>query len=371
MSAWRSSNRFRATRRSGVAVLLVLILFAQACDKNPFRPDPQPDPLPEIAFVRQGTVHTMFSDGTGLKSWGVGADAGLLWSPDGRSLAVTVRGASDHESLRVLPLSGAGERLLTDQAARPPYPAWSPNGTRIAYTGMSGDNWEVEVVNADGSNARNLTNHPAPDWGPHWSADGSRILFWSQRSGARQLYVMNADGTNVVLHPGAFQQHESFAGTLPASLSPAGDRVAYWARSAQEFPPHGSELGTGLFIASTSGAGEPARAVWFGGGISNVGQIVWAPDGSALASQVGGLAAHFVIVVPADASGYRRIAPELFGEQSSPTWSPDANRLLFSHSMIKGSTTPSGLFVANADGSGVARLTSDADVLPSWSPIAR
>ncbi|SRR6266508_107140 len=49
------------------------------------------------------------------------------------------------------------------------YPAWSPDGKRIAFRRMLGEsNSEVFVANADGTNARNLTNHPAFDGWPAW-----------------------------------------------------------------------------------------------------------------------------------------------------------------------------------------------------------
>ena len=53
-------------------------------------------------------------------------------------------------------------------------------------------------MNADGSNRVNLTNHPAADRGPAWSRDGTRIAFYSNRDGRFDIYVMNADGSNVV-----------------------------------------------------------------------------------------------------------------------------------------------------------------------------
>jgi TolB protein len=48
-------------------------------------------------------------------------------------------------------------------------PAWSPDGSRIAFlTGRDG-NGEIYVMNADGSGPTNLTNNPAEDYDPVWS----------------------------------------------------------------------------------------------------------------------------------------------------------------------------------------------------------
>jgi Tol biopolymer transport system component len=50
-------------------------------------------------------------------------------------------------------------------------------------------------MNADGTGQTRLTNNPADDYQPAWSRDGSKIAFASERDGNGQIYVMNADGT--------------------------------------------------------------------------------------------------------------------------------------------------------------------------------
>ncbi len=59
-------------------------------------------------------------------------------------------------------------------------------------------NEEVYVMNADGSSPVRLTNDPATDFGPAWSPDGSRIAFSTFRDGNFEIYVMNADGSNPI-----------------------------------------------------------------------------------------------------------------------------------------------------------------------------
>jgi Tol biopolymer transport system component len=83
-------------------------------------------------------------------------------------------------------------------------PAWSPDGSSIAFAGRAGNQGEVFVMNADGTGAVNLTNDPAPDWWPAWSPDGTKIVFSSGRrtpvpgDPPYDLYVMNADGSGLV-----------------------------------------------------------------------------------------------------------------------------------------------------------------------------
>jgi TolB protein len=74
-------------------------------------------------------------------------------------------------------------------------PAWSPDGTRLAFASNRSGNIDVWVVNADGSGLMNLTNHRSADGAPTWSPDGTQIAFTSDRTGTNALYVMSAEGS--------------------------------------------------------------------------------------------------------------------------------------------------------------------------------
>jgi Tol biopolymer transport system component len=67
----------------------------------------------------------------------------------------------------------------------------------MAFVSWRDQNPEIYVMRADGTEARRLTENPAEDLWPAWSPDGERIAFVSSADGNYEIYVMNADGGNV------------------------------------------------------------------------------------------------------------------------------------------------------------------------------
>jgi Tol biopolymer transport system component len=89
---------------------------------------------------------------------------------------------------------GSGIVRLTDNKADDSSPAWSPDGSRIAFN--IGD--EIFVINSDGSGMVRLIESKVWARDPAWSPDGSRIAFWSNRDGNPEIYVINSDGSGMV-----------------------------------------------------------------------------------------------------------------------------------------------------------------------------
>ena len=67
--------------------------------------------------------------------------------------------------------------------------------TKIAFTSARHGSWDIYVMDDDGRNQKRITVHPETDRYPAWSPDGTKIAFVSDRNkGYIQIWVIDADG---------------------------------------------------------------------------------------------------------------------------------------------------------------------------------
>ena len=168
-----------------------------------------------VEFPRSGSeIYLMNSDGTGQTRFTAAGTAGpAAWSPDGSTLAfVNSYGSYELHVVEATADQGPlGFEALPEskviQSKGPGATAWSPDGTKIAFSSLRLDkeldtrdqfrHYEIYVVNVDGTGLTNLTDNDYADYAPTWSPDGSSIAFASRRHGKEnpEIYVMNADGS--------------------------------------------------------------------------------------------------------------------------------------------------------------------------------
>jgi Tol biopolymer transport system component len=75
-------------------------------------------------------------------------------------------------------------------------PAWSPDGTKIAYEAIVGKNPVIFVMNADGERKQITFRTRTREENPDWSTDSKQIAFYSERYGNAEIVVMDPDGTH-------------------------------------------------------------------------------------------------------------------------------------------------------------------------------
>jgi hypothetical protein len=260
---------------------------------------------------------------------------------NGKIAFFTAQGTSD--DIWVMQPDGSAQTAITGPGVDERDPAWSPDGTKIAFVG-GGANYDIYVMNADGTGAVNLTNHGADDTSPSWSPDGKRIVFSSNRSGDFQakIYVMNADGSDQT------RVTEGFTADRKPAWSPDGRYIAF-VRRERIFKMNPDGTGVTQITSSATRADAPN----------------WSPDGGRIAytrftGEPGTTGIH---TVSSDGTDDVDLSAHLT-EAHDPAWSPDGSKLVVSRN--------GHVWSMNANGAGTpTQLTTvfGTNGSPDWQPL--
>jgi len=140
------------------------------------------------------------------------------WSPDGSRIAY-VSFEGNRSAIYIQELA-TGERIkVSERKGINGAPAWSPDGSRLALTLSESGDPEIYVLDLASRRLQRLTFDRAIDTEPAWMPDGNHIVFTSDRSGAPQLYQVPVRGGRAV--------RVTFDGSYNAAaeVAPGGDKV--------------------------------------------------------------------------------------------------------------------------------------------------
>jgi serine/threonine protein kinase len=290
------------------------------------------------------------------------------WSPDGKEIVVsgfgrdqpTVR-ASPGSVLTIINVASGLKRELAKVEAS--FPAWSPNGHRIAYwfyTGTLGRRDIATIPAGGGEPVIVAKDFAVSNWNPVWSPDGRYLYFVSSKAGNMNFWRVRIDEMTgevfsepeAVITPSKYSRH--------LSLSRDGKRLLYVQTNNQsniqgvEFDPvAGKTIGAPFWI--TEGDREISRAEL-------------SPDGTRFVTRLNRPTQDDIVTVTRDGKEWYDITnDEPFDRYVR--WSPDGKQVAFGSDRGESGN----VWIANADGSGLRQLSYNLPDIsgfsfPVWAP---
>ncbi|HEY1913368.1 MAG TPA: S9 family peptidase [Vicinamibacterales bacterium] len=267
-------------------------------------------------------------------------------------------------------------------------PELSPDGRTVAYT-VRQTNWDdntydTQIWLADvGSGAtRQLTAGKKSSQSPAWSPDGSRIAFVSDRTDKRQIYLIDPRGGEAEPLTSLDDGIDRF------EWAPDGKTIAYSATDPKSAAAKDRDKKYGEFLVVEQDyrmtqlyvidvATRVTRTLTSGGAFT-VGDFSWSPDSRSIAfdhrinpALANGGSADISIVTVSDASVRKLVTQE--GPDTNPVWSPDGSRIAFQTAMANPAFFYSNSLIAvvPAAGGTPTLLSSGFDEDPSivaWKP---
>lgn len=203
-------------------------------------------------------------------------------------LTVPLQAGEKHQ-LALVNLQGqiVGKVLESDQQLLEP--AWSPDGSRLAYVTEEGGQSQIFVARADGSAAVNVTKSDFLERNPTWSPDGKRLAWTRVEQNVHTIWTMQSDGSGAtrISDPTVMCSNPSWSSdgkTIAyATQRPGESNFRLWQMIADGADPH--ELFKQLAIRTVYPAwSRDGKQILFGGpgGDGRVQLCICNADGEAL-----------------------------------------------------------------------------------------
>ncbi len=227
-------------------------------------------------------------------------------------------------------------------------PSWSRSGGQLLYTSYMRNNPDLYVVGAGGGRAKRLSAQRGMNTGGAWSPDGSQIAVTLSKDGNPEIYIISAADGSVV---------RRLTNDRGIDTSPA------WSADGREIAFVSDREGGPQIFVVAAGGGAARR-------VSSVGNYnttpTWSPKKGArvLAYTTRDGGSYDIVTLDLDSKKMTRIT-QGEGNNEEPSFAPGGRAIAFASTRAGGS----GVYIANADGSGKAiKVWSGAATGVDWGP---
>lgn len=259
-----------------------------------------------IVYInRQGKINRLVvadSDGYGEQTVLTASEPIMspAWSPDGSHLAY-VTFEQGHAVVYVQSLLTNQRVTVANYSGSNSAPAWSPDGKQLAVVLTRDGGSHIYLVRPDGSGLRRLTFSGEIDTEPNFSPDGQTLLFTSDRGGSPQIYRMSAEG-------GAAERLTFEGGNnFSPRHSPDGKSFTFAHLINGRFYIAIQDFGTGQMQLLTEGGWEKKPS--------------FAPNGKLLLYATEAQGRGILATVSSDGRVKQRMYPQA-GDIREPVWGP-------------------------------------------------
>jgi Tol biopolymer transport system component len=243
---------------------------------------------------------------------------------------------------------------LTDNTAEDSFPAFSPNGQKIAFVSARNGNYQIYTMDADGLNQTNISNNAATDADPAWSADSQKIVFVSIRGSNSDSEIYTMD-TNPATND-ATQLTDNTAEDRNPAWSPNGQKIAFASNRDGDYE---------IFKMNPNGSKQTRLTR------NSADDLYpdWSPGGKKIAFESNRNGFSDVFVMRAEGTRQRNLTKSAANAEldRSPAFSPEGTQIAFMSTRDGGDAE---IYMMDADGTDQIRLTNypGIDNFPDWQP---